>query len=186
MLILADDPAVTGMHQATYLAALNPTWTIFHWSATTSGVADQPIMELLYPFGLTLEAPSSLPVDNWERAARVVHEQYRLITQQHRQLDPSKPSHRAWEQLDPFLKESNIRQVTTALAAAESLGRSWGPVVSGGRSDGLVTSAEVSAELNTMAEMEHMSWMKHLQDNAGATAQRDDHRLIHPSLRPLS
>jgi hypothetical protein len=125
-------------------------------------------------------------VDNWERAARVVHEQYRLITRQHRQLDPSKPSHRAWEQLDPFLKESNIRQVTTALAAAESLGRSWGPVVSGGRSDGLVTSADVSAaELDTMAEMEHTSWMKHLQDNGWRYgAKRDDHRRIHPSLRP--
>ena len=188
VLILADDPAVTGTHQATYLAALNPTWTIFDWSPTTSGVADQPIMELLYPFGLTLEAPSSLPVDNWERAARVVHEQYRLITRERRQLDPSKPSHRAWEQLDPFLKESNIRQVTTALAAAESLGRSWGPVVSGGRSDGLVTSAEVSAaELNTMAEMEHTSWMKHLQDNGWRYGpKRDDHRRIHPSLRPWS
>ena len=40
-------------------------------------------MELLYPFGLTMEAPSSLPVDSCRRAARVVHEKYRLITRQH-------------------------------------------------------------------------------------------------------
>lgn len=185
VLILADDPAITGSHGATYLAALNPSWTIFDWSSTTIGVAEQPIMERLYPFGLTLEAPSSLPFDSWERAARVVHEQYRLITQQHQQLDPSKPSHQSWEQLDPFLKQSNIRQVTTALAAAESLGRSWGPV-SSGRSDSLVTSAEVSpSELDTMAEMEHASWMRHLRDNGWRySAQRDDRRRLHPSLRP--
>ena len=83
-------------------------------------------MDLLYPFGLTMDAPSSLPVDSWERAARVVHEKYRMITRQHQRLDVSKPSHQAWEQLDPFLRESNIRQVTTTLAAAESLGRAPG------------------------------------------------------------
>jgi hypothetical protein len=142
-------------------------------------------MELLYPFGLTMEAPSSLPVDSWERAARVVHEKYRLTTGQHQRLDVSKPSHRAWEELDPFLKESNIRQVTTVLAAAESLGRSWGPVVSGVTPDGLVTSAEVSAsELDAMAKIEHTSWMKYLQDNGWRYGpQRDDRRHIHPSLR---
>ena len=184
-LILADDPALAGPHRATYLAALHPAWTIFDWSPTTRGVADQPIMERLYPFGLTMDAPSSLPVDSWERAARVVHEQYRLITRQHQQLEPSKPSHRAWEQLDPLLRESNIRQVTTALAAAESLGRSWGPVVRGGRSDGLVTSAEISeSELDAMAKMEHASWMKYLQDNGWRYGPaRDDRRRIHPSLR---
>src|SRR6476469_1043789 len=77
-LILADDPAVSNPQLATYLAALNPAWTIFDWSPTTRGVADEPIMELLFPFGLTTEAPSSVPVDSWERAARVVHEQYRV------------------------------------------------------------------------------------------------------------
>lgn len=184
-LILANDPAVTGPHAATYLAALNPTWTIFDWSPTTRGLADEPIMELLYPFGLTLDASTALPVDSWERAARVVHEQYRLITSQHQHLEPSKPSHQAWEQLDPFLKETNIRQVTTALAAAESLGRSWGPV-SAAKSDGLVRSEEVSAaELEAMAKMEHESWMNHLQDNGWRYGpERDDHRRIHPSLRP--
>ena len=184
-LILADDPALIGPHRTTYLAALNPTWTIFDWSPTTRGVADQPIMERLYPFGLTLDAPSSLPVDSWERAARVVHEQYRLIMRQHQQLEPSKPSHRAWEQLDRFLRESNIRQVTTAVAAAESLGRSWGPVVRGVRSDGLVTSAEISeSELDAMAKMEHASWMEYLEDNGWRYgSERDDRRHLHPSLR---
>jgi RyR domain len=184
-LILADDPTLSNSDRATYLAALNPNWTIFNWSPTTRGVADQPIMERLYPFGLTLDAPSFLPVDSWERAARVVHEQYRLITRQHQQLESSKPSGQAWEELDPFLRESNIRQLTTALAAAESLGRSWGPVISGMRSDGRVATAEISAsELDAMAKMEHASWMRYLQDNGWRYgSERDDRRRLHPSLR---
>ena len=81
---------------------------------------------------------------------------------------------------------TNIRQVTAALAAAESLGRSWGLVVSGATSEGLVTSEKVSeTELEAMAKMEHQSWINHLQDNGWRYGpQRDDHRRIRPSLRP--
>ena len=185
VLVLADDPAVRAPQLATYLAALHPTWTIFDWSPATRGVADEPIMERLYPFGLTTEAPSSLPVDSWERAARVVHEQYRVDMQRNGTLDPDEPAHRPWEQLDPFRKETNIRQVTTALAAAEHLGRSWGPVVEGVSADGLVTSAQVSeTELEQMTRMEHESWMKHLTDNGWRFGEkRDNARRLHPSLR---
>ena len=185
-LILADDPAVSNPQLATYLAALNPTWSIFDWSPAARGVADEPIMERLYPFGLTTEAPSFLPVDSWERAARVVHEQYRTVMRQNSLLDTDQPSHRAWERLDPFLKETNVRQVTTALAAAEAVGRSWGPVVEGVTADGRVTSAEVTPdELDQMAQMEHASWMKHLQDNHWRYGpMRDKRRRTHPSLLP--
>jgi RyR domain len=59
-------------------------------------------------------------------------------------------------------------------------------VVSGAASDGLVTSEKVSdTELEAMAAMEHESWMNHLQLNGWRYGpQRDDHRRIHPSLRP--
>ena len=185
VLVLADDPAVRAPQLATYLAALNPTWTIFDWSPATRGVADEPIMERLYPFGLTTEAPSSLPVDSWERAARVVHEQYRLDMQRNGTLNPNEPAHRPWEELDPFRKETNIRQVTTALAAAENLGRSWGPVLEGVSSDGLVTTSQLSeVELDQMTRMEHESWMKHLTDNGWRFGEkRDNARRLHPSLR---
>ena len=85
-------------------------------------------MERLFPFGLTTEAPVALPVDSWERAARVVHEQYRLGLEREGRADPSQPAQRPWDQLESFHKETNIRQVTTALSAAEQAGRSWGPV----------------------------------------------------------
>ncbi len=63
---------------ATLLAALHPNWTIYHTDAATQGLAAQPIMERLYPFGLTIEPPQGAPVDSWERAARVVHQTYLL------------------------------------------------------------------------------------------------------------
>jgi hypothetical protein len=59
-------------------------------------------------------------------------------------------------------------------------------VASGARSDGLATSAEVSAsEINAMAELEHASWMDYLYDSGWRYgAERDDRRRLHPSLRP--
>ena len=63
--------------------------------------------------------------------------------------------------------------------------RSWGPVVEGVSSDGLVTTSQVSeAELDQMTRMEHESWMKHLTDNGWRFGEkRDNARRLHPSLR---
>jgi hypothetical protein len=174
-LILADDPAQGTPGLATFMAALNPGWTIFDWSTTTRGVAAEPVMEKLYPFGLTTEAASGWPVDSWERAARVVHENYRLVHVPH--PDPAVPSHRAWDDgLDPFLKESNVRLVTTTLAAAESVGRSWGPSAA-------APEPPDAEQLDRMAQLEHASWLKHHVDNGwryGAT--RNDSAKVHPAL----
>ncbi len=184
VLILAEDPAVRGSALATYLAAVNPDWTIFDWSHGTRGVADEATMERLYPFGLTTEAPVSLPVDSWERAARVVHEQYRLELERRGALDPNEPAHRPWELLDPFRKETNVRQVTTALTTAEQLGRSWGPVT---EVRTVVAEPGLSdAELETMTRAEHESWRRHLLDNGWRYGPvRNNARKIHPALLPF-
>ena len=76
-MIFADD--LVGQPEATtcpptLLAARHPDWTIYHVDATTQGLAARPIMERLYPFGLTIEPPEGAAVDSWERAARVVHQ----------------------------------------------------------------------------------------------------------------
>lgn len=180
VLILADDPASGAPQLATYLAALNPGWTIYDWSTATRGVGDEPVMERLYPFGLTTEAPRSLPVDSWERAARVVHEKFRMTAAEEGWLDPTQPSHEAWDHgLDPFFKESNLRQVTTVLATAESLGRSWGPVSLG-------NAASLSEpDLVAMAQAEHVSWLRYHLDRRWRLGDvRDDQRRIHPGLKP--
>jgi hypothetical protein len=176
-LILADDPAQTTPALATFMAALNPGWTIFDWSTTTRGVAAEPVMEKLYPFGLTTEGLPGWPVDSWERAARAVHENYRVVHVP--RPDPAVPSHRAWDDgLDPFLKESNVRLVTTTLAAAESVGRSWGPSAT-------APEPPNAGQLERMAELEHASWLKHHTDNGWKHSdQRHDARKLHPALVP--
>ena len=183
--ILADDPSLVGPGRATYLAALHPEWTFFSWSQHVRGVPEEPIMERLFLLGLTTEAPLTLPVDSWERAARVVHEQFRLELRRAGTLDPEKPSHRPWDRgLDPFFKKSNIRQVTTVLAAAEGLGRSWGPIQRGVSAEGLVATTSIPpADLDSMAQTEHASWMRYLTDHGWRYGPvRDDGHQVHPSL----
>ncbi len=188
VLILADEPTALTPSPATYLAALNPTWTIFDWNPATRGVATEPIMEQLYPFGLTAAPESGSPVDSWERAARVVHESYRLANVT--APDPSVPSHRAWDDgLDGFLKESNIRLVTTTLAAAESAGRSWGPashLADRGESSADDLGIRLDREqLDQMAQLEHASWLQHHIDNGWHYGvRRDDAARVHPAMVP--
>jgi hypothetical protein len=73
--VFADDLDGPGRGDvsATLLAARHPAWTIYRFDATTAGLVPRPIMERLYPFGLTIEPPEGAAVDSWERAARVVH-----------------------------------------------------------------------------------------------------------------
>lgn len=187
VLILADDPAQVSTQLATYLAALHPGWTIFDWSPATRGVGAEPIMERLYTFGLTTEAPGTWPVDSWERAARIVHESYRLT--QVRRPDPAVPSHRPWDGgLDAFLRESNVRLVTTTLASAEAVGRSWGPVTAAPGQHLLGTSMVVDADqLEEMSALEHASWVQHHRDHGWLHGPvRNDDRKIHPAMLPWS
>ena len=113
-------------------------------------------------------------------AARVVHEQYR------QQVTPgSTPAARPWEGLDRFLKESNVRLVTSTLGAIEALGRSWLPADAHNRA-GLIAGAELSpAEVEGLAAMEHESWLRYHVDHGWRWGEtRDNARRMHPALRP--
>jgi hypothetical protein len=184
--ILADDPNSApgpgALVSATLLAALHPRWTIFDWSTTTRGVADEPIMERLYLFGLTMEPPPGWAVDSWERAARVVHERYLRSLER---PDPEHvPSHRPWAQLDQFLRDDNVRLVTTTLAGAESVGRSWGPVENDSRSDPLAIPDD---QMLALAEFEHASWLRQRREQGWRYGPvRSDADRIHPAVRPWS
>jgi hypothetical protein len=63
-------------------------------------------------------------VDNWERIARLVHEDYVRTYP-----DPDDPARKPWDELQPFYRESNVRQVLTVLGSAVAVGRSWGASV---------------------------------------------------------
>jgi hypothetical protein len=166
---------------ATLLAALHPNWTIYHTDSATQGLAAQPIMERLYPFGLTLEPPQGAPVDSWERAARVAHQTY-LLGLGH-DPDPSLPAQRPWSDLSPFYRASNVRLITATLAGAETAGRSWGPTPPA--RSGEVTSSITAEHLRCMARLEHASWLHFYRENRWSYGSpRNDTRRIHDALVP--
>jgi len=168
---------------ATLLAALHPNWTIYHSDATTQGLVPRPIMERLYPFGLTIEPPEGAAVDSWERAARVVHQTY--LASLGDQVDPSKPAQRPWEELSPFYRASNVRLITATLAAAESVGRTWGPT-STGPGDSASTAVD-PGQLQVMAEFEHESWRRfYLEHGWSYRPTRNDAKQVHNALVPWS
>jgi hypothetical protein len=165
----------------TLLAARHPTWTIYQFDATTSGLVHRPIMERLFPFGLTIEPPEGAAVDSWERAARVVHQGY--LDSLGDQRDPTKPAQRPWAELPPFYRASNIRLVTATLAGAESVGRTWGPVPAD--QTGTSSTAVQPDQLRQMARLEHESWRRfYLEQGWTYGATRDDARSVHNALQP--
>ncbi len=181
--IFADHRVGTGDDlSATLLAAQHPDWTIYHPDAETQGLVPRPIMERLYPYGLTIEPPEGAALDSWERAARVVHQSY-LDSLTDR--DETKPAQRPWAELDPFYRASNVRLVTATLAAAESVGRSWGPPA-GGVAE-LATTAVPPDQLEQMAELEHESWRRFYTEHGWRYGPaRDDARQVHDALVPWS
>ena len=184
-MIFADD--LVGARKddlsATLLAALHPNWTIYHSDASTQGLVHRPIMERLYPFGLTIEPPEGAAVDSWERAARVVHQTY--LASLGDKVDPSKPAQRSWEELSSFYRASNVRLVTATLAAAESVGRTWGPT-STGLGDSASTAVD-PGQLQVMAEFEHESWRRfYLEQGWSYGPSRNDAKRVHNALVPWS
>ena len=141
---------------ATLLAALHPNWTIYHSDSATVGLADRPIMERLFPFGLTIEPKEGTALDSWERAARVVHQKY--LDDMGAALDPGKPAQRPWAQLSGFYRASNVRLVTATLAGAESIGRTWGPTPKDPRAQ--VTGGIDPDQLIALSRFEHESWLR--------------------------
>lgn len=179
--IFADDLVGTRKDDlsATLLAAQHPNWTIYHSDATAQGLAPKPIMEQLYPFGMTIEPRKEAALDSWERAARVAHQRF-LKNLDH--LDPQRPTHRAWEELSPFYQASNVRLVTATLADAEIEGRSWGPVAPAETTR--MTSSIEPEQLESLARLEHASWLKFYSDHGWSHGPRNDAKNVHDALVP--
>ncbi len=164
---------------ATLLAALHPNWTIYHSDSATVGLADRPIMERLFPFGLTIEPKEGTALDSWERAARVVHQKY--LDDMGAALDPSKPAQRPWAQLSGFYRASNVRLVTATLAGAESIGRTWGPTPKDPRAQ--VTGGIDPDQLIALSRFEHESWLRFYVDAGWKyRPERNDARHKHNGL----
>lgn len=180
--VLTEQPAEAALEDfsPSLLAALHPTWNVYHADGSTQGLAARPVMKGLHPFGLTIEPAPGGPVGSWERAARVVHRSY---LQSLGEVDPARPAQRPWEELAPFYRESNIRLVTATLAGAESVGRAWAPEAQSW--SGPASTAVEPAQLVAMAEFEHTTWRQfHLDAGWGYGEVRDDARRVHNALLP--
>jgi hypothetical protein len=172
-LVFSGDVDVADQRRASRLGATYPGLLVYSRHTEVTGLGGEPLLAQVRAFGSTLDAGRGHPVDSWEKIARLVHEDYV------RQFpDPDNPARRPWDELDPFYRESNVRQVLTVLGSAVEVGRSWG------------ASADPAAppgdeQLDRMARAEHESWLRHLQDRGwkwGATRDRAARR--HPDLLP--
>ena len=179
----------------TRLSLRYPHIAIFESDPTVAGVQPAEFGGNLSVFGLSLVSPRSKAEDAWERAARAVHERYRLT-------NPTAPlAAYAWDQLpSEFYRSSNRRQVLTTLGSARAVGRSWHPTTPDDLrfDEGVMSSDDAEAkiregctkfdlrpdELTTMSELEHRAWLAHYRRDGWRVGPRDDARKLHPSLLP--
>lgn len=132
---------------ATAAAVRRPEWPVLALDLREQGIAPRPTVARLTPVGPTVVAGTGVPIDAWERVARLAHEHYRR-----RRGDTAAESARPWDGgLPAFYRESNVRQVLAALRGAVVIGRTWGAASA-------PPSLPDSDELERLAALEHQSW----------------------------
>jgi hypothetical protein len=171
--VFSGDVSVADQRLATRLGASYPGLLVYSRHSEVIGLGTDPLLAQVRAFGSTLDAGQGRPVDSWERIARLVHENY-----VREYPDPHDPARRPWNELAPFYRESNVRQVLTVLGSAVAVGRSWGV-------SGRTASSPSPEQLDEMARREHESWLEHHQ-RAGWTwaTTRDRAAKKHPDLLP--
>ena len=141
---------------------------------------------------MNMELEKGAPQDVWERAAELIHEHYSAGR------DRTKPTARPWNQLDPFVKHSNRRQVLNALWMVETIAdHTWNSLESGAAEqlpedfDQLAPLRQLTVlgfdepTVDRMIEKEHNDWCRYYR-NAGwkYSEKRDDDRKRHDLLLP--
>jgi hypothetical protein len=171
--VFSGDVSVADQRQASRLGTTYAGLLVYTRHSEVTGLGTEPLLAQVRAFGSTLDAGQGRPVDSWERIARLVHEDYVRAYP-----DPDDPARKPWDELQPFYRESNVRQVLTVLGSAVAVGRSWG------------ASAEAATppraeQIDEMARREHESWLEHL-GRTGWTwgATRDRAAKKHPDLLP--
>ncbi len=171
--VFSGDVSVSDQRFASRLGASYPRLLVYSRHTEVTGLGTEPLLAQVRAFGSTLDAGQGRPVDNWERIARLVHEDYIRAYP-----DPDDPARRPWQELAAFYRESNVRQVLTVLGSAVAAGRSWG------------ASAEAASpprdeQLDEMARREHESWLEHHQRHGWTWGTgRDRVAKKHPDLLP--
>lgn len=165
------DPALP----ASALAAAHPTWNVYARDDAASALSSRPVLGGLVPFGIGVDLDPEGELHVWERAARIIHNNYL-----HDHGLGSGPAAVEWTDLPPFYRNSNLRLVTTALASAVAVGRTWGAFEgpSTGSRHGIPQD-----QLASIAAREHEHWLAHYRREGWRFAPvRDDDGKRHPRL----
>jgi hypothetical protein len=171
--VFTGDVSVAEQRLASRLGASFAGLLVYSRHTEVVGLGAEPLLAQVRAFGSTLDAGQGRPIDSWERIARLVHENY---VRQY--PDPDDPARRPWNELAPFYRQSNVRQVLTVLGSAVEVGRSWG-------ASGEAASPPSARQLDEMARREHESWLEHLRRSGWTwAATRDRVSKKHPDLLP--
>jgi hypothetical protein len=151
--VIADLAAQGSMHEAGRVARLHPGIPVFVLSSDGAGVSGA-IFDLLQPFQRALLVDGEPPEDTWTRIARHWHECYRL-THPVAAGDARAPGRLPWAELDDFIRQDNVLQLRSVMAAVVACGRSWVP----GRAVAPGSFVELSDhDLEEVARVEHTRW----------------------------
>jgi hypothetical protein len=120
--IVVDSAAAADPILGTRLAASHPLTPIYVWDPAARLSAEcVPVACELRTYRLGLRLPEGHAHDNFERAARLIHERYAES-----QEDRTRPSSLPWEKLSPLYKGSNRRQLDNAFWMVEKIaGHTW-------------------------------------------------------------
>jgi hypothetical protein len=177
--------------QGTRLAARFPQLRVYLASGAATSLMDISIVGDLYTYPIDMELDADAPQDVWERAAELIHEHFSAGRPR------DEPTARMWKDLDPFIRQSNRRQLLNALWMVEALGNhSWNsleseePAVS---LPGNFTELDPEDQLEIlgfdgataerMIKAEHEDWRMYYENGGWKYAEdRDDGRRRHDKL----
>jgi hypothetical protein len=153
--VVADSFSDRDMHEAGRVARLHPGVPVFVLTAdrvSTRGA----IFDQLQPFQRTLLVDDQVPEDTWTRVARHWHERYRLS---HPPVprDPRPLTSQPWSDLDVFIRQDNILQLRSIMAATVAYGRRWVP------SRGVAPGSFIELsdrDYEQIARTEHTRWYR--------------------------
>jgi len=175
----------------TRLAARFPDTAIYAWDPAARGDEERlAVVGRLQTYQLSMDLPDGLAQDAWERAARLIHERYVA------EAGAGGPAGRPWQDLDPFYRESNRRQVRNALRIVEEYGghtwNTWGtpaqdwPEVSRNGCAPLDQLARLGFDgpaAVAMARAEHEDWCRYYRANGWRYGPvRDNAAKVHDKL----
>jgi hypothetical protein len=162
--VVADVLREDSMHEAGRVARLHPGTPVFVLTSDGAGTSGT-IFDQLQPYQRALLAGGQVPEDAWTRVARHWHECFRLRNPP-APGDPKAPARRPWADLDDFIRQDNILQLRSIMAAVAARGRRWVP----GRAVVPGSFIELNDhDLTEIASAEHTRWYRR-RLSAGWTA----------------